>query len=172
MFWPKNVLKSRFLTQKYSEIPKFTPKQDILGKNPCTTIYQENDENDEIQITVGLSSSGIASGYYAVYSKIVDSYGQPYAELNWLFEVKNEDRNSVKEMAARKEMVRRVGQEAGTNFTSLIPELKKEMKMDFLEFFGGKEKEETFGSSQRSWSKFEALWISENERKRAKMSEN
>ena len=36
MFWPKNSLKSRFLTQKWPKKTVFTLKYDILGKPPCT----------------------------------------------------------------------------------------------------------------------------------------
>jgi hypothetical protein len=37
---------------------------------------------------------GIANGFYAIYSKIVDAFGQPYAELNWLFEVDEGNMNN------------------------------------------------------------------------------
>ena len=90
------------------------------------TQFTENQITGAVQMNVGLKMNNVADGFYAVYSKIVDSYGQPYAEVKFLFEVENTENRELNAIYSKK-MQKRMAVNYSHELDS--PETKEMMKL-------------------------------------------
>lgn len=115
-----------------------------IQSKPSKIIFTSNSSDNTTQITVNLNTK-VARGNYMVFSKIVDSFGQPIAELNWFSKLTGGtlDMNSFKEEHTKSaEIIRErfevQEKEDANNITNnsrgkidLITFFKSEMKKDF-----------------------------------------
>ena len=99
-----------------------------LKTKPARIEYKEvsdEDKNVTFVLNVDFSLQNLASGYYNVFSKIVDSFGQPYTEMNFMFTVENgilDKRDFIAHFKRSNDYIVP---------DDLIGSFKKEMKMEF-----------------------------------------
>ena len=107
--------------------------------------FEENMITGDLLLNVNLKLDNVADGYYAVYSKIVDSFGQPYGQVNYLFEVVNAKNveASVDLNKGYLEVMRnrlKINDDNGIEspkFKEQAKLFKKQMSCEFSKYFGG-----------------------------------
>jgi len=119
-------------------------KENPIVTENSTIIYKEEVNSRMVSLTVKLSIEKTEPGFYAIYSKITDAFGQPYYDLRYVFHLLREDEPELRLSLDQKSNFRAKfnvdrTEEMKSNMLTLF---KREMLMSFEKYAKTVEAEE------------------------------